>query len=112
MNPKRIGPQKELEAVIQERIVKKLMSLGWLVMQTHGNMYQQGFPDLYIAHSTYGTKWVEVKRPEGYKFTPAQLEWFPKLSAARVGIWILTDDCDSEINKLFKPANWQWYLKF
>ena len=98
------------EAKIQEAITKKLKYLGWLVKATHGNMFQSGFPDLFCAHVRYGQRWVEVKNPVSYKFTPAQREWFPQFSAAQCGIWILISDSESEINKLFGPPNWHTYL--
>jgi hypothetical protein len=98
------------EALIQEAIEKKLLGLGWYVRSTHGSMYQCGFPDLFACHLKYGTRWVEVKNPTGYSFTSAQLEVFPKFTANGVGVWVLISDQDSEIAKLFKPANWYQYL--
>lgn len=98
------------EAIIQENLVKFLMERGWFVKITTGNMYQQGFPDLYICKRRYGTRWVEVKNPKSYKFTPAQMEDFPRLAAEGVGIWILTAATEAEYAKLFKPANWWTFL--
>ncbi len=98
------------EAIIQKKIMARLKALDWLVIHTHGNEYQMGFPDLYCAHSVYKTRWIEVKNPEAYKFTPAQLEVFPAMSSKGVGIWILTSDSDEELRKLFSPANWYQYL--
>jgi len=73
-------------------------------------MYQSGFPDLFCAHVTWGIRWVEVKRPVGYRFTAAQLHWFPLFMSAGVGVWVLTSERDSEILKLKGPANWTAYL--
>lgn len=106
MNPRR-GP----EAIIQAKIIDRLKALDWYVKSTHGNMYQSGFPDLYICHSMYGSKWVEVKNKEKYVFTPAQLLNFPLMSAHGAGIWVLTSADDDEINKLFKAPNWVYYLE-
>lgn len=75
------------ERVIQNAIIKMLRIHEWYVMETHGNMYQQGFPDLYATHSRYRQRWIEVKNPKKYKFTPAQLECFPKLTAHVTPIW-------------------------
>ncbi len=100
------------EAQIQAAIIKKLTLLGWFVKATHGNMYQSGFPDLFICHTRYGQRWVEVKNPDRYDFTPAQAEFFPKFSANGSPIWILTSDSDTEINKLFQQENWYRYLKW
>lgn len=98
------------EALIQEAIIKKLRQHEWLVKATHGNMYQSGFPDLYCCHHRYGQRWVEVKNKEAYQFTPAQLEEFPRFTAAKAYIWILVSDSNDEYNKLFGPPNWQFYL--
>jgi len=73
-------------------------------------MYQSGFPDVYAYHARYGTRWIEVKVKDRYKFTPAQLETFPDFSAKNVGIWILTAATEAEYDKLFKPANWHFFL--
>ena len=71
-NPKKFkgkGPER----VIQDAIIKMLRYKGWHVMETHGNIYQKGFPDLFACHSKYGHRWIEVKLPEmrGSKFTAA-----------------------------------------
>jgi hypothetical protein len=109
---KLINHRKGPEAIIQEAIVKKLRYLEWLIRETHGNMYQTGFPDIYAAHRKYGQRWIEVKDPKrkGDIFTPAQHEFFPQLHAAGVGVWILVGDSDSEIEKLFKAPNWWQFL--
>lgn len=102
-------PGNKLESVIQDEITEFLETRGWHVMSTHGNIHQEGFPDLYCTHPDHGQRWVEVKRPTGYKFTRAQREHFPFISAA-VGIWILTSASDHEYTKLFRPQNWYKYL--
>jgi len=81
-------------------------------MATHGNLYQRGFPDLYATHFKFGPRWIEVKLPnmKGSRFTPAQMESFPKLRANGTRIWILTAATESEYQKLFKPDNVQYYL--
>lgn len=100
------GPEDK----IQTAIIKKLRFFEWFVKSTHGNMYQSGFPDLYAAHRRYGPRWIEVKNPEAFRFTAAQLEIFPMMTAAGVGIWVLTSDHESEFEKLLKPPNWGLYL--
>jgi hypothetical protein len=104
--------KKGPEAKIQQAIIDSLRIKGWYVMVTHGNMYQSGFPDLFACHSVYGQRWIEVKKPEfkGSKFTPAQLECFPKICANGSGVWILTGHKDREYQKLFKRPNWWVYL--
>ena len=109
--PKRYG-KKGPEAKVQNAIIDFLRARKWHVMVTHGNMYQSGFPDLFCCHSTYGQRWVEVKLPKmkGSKFTPAQLEEFPKICANGSGVWIMTEATDTEYEKLFKKPNWYQYL--
>lgn len=73
-------------------------------------MYQSGFPDIFATHRRYGARWIEVKYKLAYSFTPAQMECFPKLCANGSGVWILTSADDDELEKLFKPSNWHYYL--
>ncbi len=109
--PKKTGKASP-EAKIQEAIRKMLLIKGWYVMETHGNMYQAGFPDMWASHTRYGQRWIEVKLPgmKGSKFTPAQIECFPKICANGSGVWVITSDTDLEYNKLFQPPNWYQYL--
>jgi hypothetical protein len=118
-------PRKRPEAKIQLAIIDFLKERGWKVMVTHGNTFQQGFPDLYCLHSTYGAKWIEVKCPTGFVFTPAQRKCFPIIHETYrvaieaggsgrpicgIGIWILNDATEAEYKKLFDPPNWYTYL--
>lgn len=98
------------EAKIQEAIITKLRAAEWLVIVMHGNEFQMGVPDLYCAHAEYGTRWIEVKNPTAYSFTPAQLKTFPEMTAKKVGIWILTSAEPEELQKLMRPSNWWHYL--
>lgn len=109
---KRYGA-KGPEAEIQRSILRRLILEGWYALETHGNMYQYGFPDLFATHTRYGQRWIEVKLPDmkGSTFTPAQLDVFPKLCAYGSGVWILTGNSDYEFCKLHKPCNWAFYLK-
>lgn len=74
-------------------------------------MFQQGFPDLYITHRSYGTRWVEVKNLKAYAFTPAQLKTFPLMVAHGSGVWVMVAATEEEYQKLFKPCNWWHYLQ-
>ena len=109
--PKRTGKAAP-ERKIQNAIKDMLRIKGWYVMETHGNMYQSGFPDLFICHSRYGQRWVEIKLPggKGSKFTPAQMECFPKICANGSGVWILTGSDEHNYEKLFRRPNWYSYL--
>lgn len=100
------------EAEIQEATENRLLLMKWYVKSTHGNIYQAGFPDLFAAHLKYGLRWIEIKNPAGYSFTTAQLEEFPLMAAAGVGIWIVTDPMQVP-DILFKPANfWTFFAAF
>lgn len=85
---------------------------GWFVIEMHASTKLSGLPDIYATHSTYGVRWVEVKLPDmkGSKFTPAQMETFPKLRANGTRIWIITAATEREYQKLFKPDNINFYL--
>lgn len=104
--------KKGPEAKIQQAIINYLLIRGWYVKETHGNMYQSGFPDLFCCHSKFGQRWVEVKLPDmkGSKFTPAQLETFPKLCANGSAVWVMTGANEREYKKLFTRCNWYQYL--
>lgn len=113
MRPKNLKSGKKLESKIQDEIIQYLQLRKWIVLPTHGNMYQRGFPDLYATHYNHGPRWIEVKRPApDYSFTPAQQEWFPKLTAHGTRIWIMTAATKTEYDKLMKPCNWQEYYLF
>ncbi len=111
MTPKKIiNLKRGPERIIQDDLTKYLKNRDWLVRETHGNVYQNGFPDLYIAHFSYGQRWVEVKNPLSYSFTAAQLEFFPLLQSKGIGVWILVAANETEYKKLFQPSNWHRYL--
>lgn len=98
----------ELEESILCRFRDMLILRDWGVFRTHGNMFQSGWPDLYIAHYKHGVRWVEMKRPTGYKFTPAQHKMFPELKAKGVGVWIIWSADETSYNSLFGPDNFTW----
>lgn len=98
------GPEQE----IQDDIIATLRGQGWFVKSTVGTIYSQGFPDLYATHPLYRARWIEVKNPKGYVFTPAQITTFPLFTANGVGVWVLTSA--KEIPLLFGPHNWWKYL--
>lgn len=108
MEPLKINTRDE-EYLIQQAIIKELTIRGWFVKSTHGNAYQSGFPDLFCCHYTYGHRWLEVKKPKGYKFTPAQIEWFPKFCANGSKIWIATTPVGVH-QLLMQPSNWHMFL--
>ncbi len=102
--------KEPLEAVIQKKIKAALENRGYYVIVTHGNVFQQGLPDLFCQHSDRGTKWVEVKRPTQHSFTKAQYEVIPKMSAYGAKVYILTSADPEELDKLNHPPNWSLYM--
>jgi hypothetical protein len=110
--PKIKNTRDSEEARIQADIIRFLRQREWYVKETHGNMYQSGFPDLYCSHSMYGIRWIEVKKPKGYCFTPAQMDNFPKMCANGSGVWIMTEASESQYRfVLTKPCNWHLYVQ-
>ena len=98
------------EAKIQDALIKMLRERGWVVKVLHGNMWQSGLPDLFCAKKRYGPRFIEVKNPKKFSFTPAQYEDFPRLVAEGIGIWVLTAATEDEYQKLFKKPNLWIYL--
>jgi len=107
MKIKRGRPEK----IIEDKIRDKLTLQGWFVIKTHGNQFQSGLPDLYATHSKYGIRWIEVKTPTG-RFTAAQRDVFPKLSANGTRIWVLEGAEEHDLNLIFGPENWYRFLKW
>lgn len=110
MDPKKLKKKAGPESIIQDALIDFLTLKGWYCKSTHGNIYQFGFPDLYACHKRYGSRWIEVKYLEGYRFTPAQLDVFPQFSAHGVGVWILVAATEYEYQKLFLPPNWHTFM--
>lgn len=100
------GPERAL----QNEVVAALEARGWFVLETHGSLYQHGFPDVYACKKGHGQRWIELKIEGAYKFTGAQLETFPRLMAEAVGIWIVTD-VDHLFDRIQEKPNWTNYLK-
>lgn len=103
------GPKKGPEAVIQEEVRHFLLLRGWFTIQTHGNIYQHGLPDLLGMHKMYGQRWIEIKNPVSYAFTRAQLQTFPQMVKHGCGVWVMVAATEEEYQKLFKPCNWWQY---
>jgi hypothetical protein len=78
----------------------------WNVINTHGNKFQGGFPDLYCFHHKYGERWVEVKRPGKETFTEYQNFYFPKIR----NVWLLRGTTREEYLRLFQNPNYLNYL--
>lgn len=93
---------------------------GWLVEKTHGNRFQSGFPDLYIAHPQFMAKWIECKviRNGSIHFEDSQICKFAKWIAYGVKIWIIADTdlrgngvgLNRAYDKLFRDSNCSYML--
>jgi hypothetical protein len=99
------------EAAIQEALVEFLTVRGWRCDETHGSVYQTGFPDIYIAHPKWGKRWIDCKVAGKYSFTNAQKVKWPEWEKAGTGIWILTAATYEEYRKLWQPPNWRQFWK-
>lgn len=98
------------EAKIQDALIDYLKVRDWFVKVLHGNMYQSGMPDLYAINRKYGRRFIEVKNPKKFKFTPAQWADFVRMVAEGERIWVLTAATDEEYEKLFQPPNLWVYM--
>ncbi len=107
---RKIRSRRKPESILQDRIVDLLKLHDWYCKETHGNIYQSGLPDIYACHKRYGARWIEVKMPTGYCFTPAQIDTFPEFAAKGVGIWIFTAATEEQYELLFGPPNWHMFL--
>lgn len=108
---KKVTKRRRPEAIIQRSIIQMLRGKGWHVEVMHGNSAQFGIPDLYATHVDYKSRWIEVKNPLSYSFTPAQLRKFPLFVANGSPVWILVAATEDEYKKLFRDCNWWTYLK-
>lgn len=66
---------------------------------------------MYCCCRRHGARWIECKKPTGFKFTEYQLTVFKEFSSKNIGIWVLNNYSESEIDKIHKPANWFVYLQ-
>lgn len=97
------------EGVIQDNIIRALSKDSWIVLESHGNLYQRGWPDLMATHRNWGVKLIEVKNPTAYEFTVAQQEIFPKLIANGAPVFVLTGHTGQELRKLESTVSNYWF---
>jgi len=110
MKAPRIQVKELAEAKLSRDFTAFLSLRNWVVMKTHGNKYQKGFPDLLCLHHIYGSKWVELKILPGAIFTAAQLTSFPRFSEAKVPVYIIKECTEKEYKKLHGESNWVSFL--
>lgn len=108
---KKLRSKHGAEWVIQRDLMRFLRERGWLVERTHGNLFQQGFPDLYVSHKKFGQRWIDVKNPVSYQYTKAQCQKWPIWDSFGIGIWIIVGANQEEYDKLFATPNWRDYWK-
>jgi hypothetical protein len=106
MDQFKVKAKRKPETLLQKKMCLYLRARQWYVKEMHASLFLAGVPDLYCCHSKYGPRWIELKILETGRYTPAQLEEFPKMAANGAGIWVLTADTDEEYMKLFRPCNW------
>ena len=112
MDPKKQRAKLEKDHELELR--RLMRTLGWHTEKTHGSLFRKGFPDLFCMHPTLGPgstpiqRWVEMKRPGQGELEESQKVKFRLWTNAGVGIWVLSSAADYD--KLFKPANWHWWL--
>ena len=111
MKPLKLRKREGPEANIQRAFSTFLKTRGWMVERMVGNALQYGIPDLYIAHTAYGRRWVDLKNPGKYEFTKAQRIKWPQWESHGVGIWIITAATEVEYQKLFTFPNFRDYWK-
>ena len=99
------------EWYIQRDLKDLLRARAWHVEQTHGNLFQTGFPDLFVSHKKFGSRWIDCKVDGKYEFTIAQQRKWPIWTEFGVGIWILTAATQEQYDRLFRPPNWRDYWK-
>jgi len=99
------------EAAIREALRGYLRDRGWLVEIMIGNRLQKGIPDLYLCHSKWGSRWVDVKVEGKYEFTRAQIKKWPAWEEKGAGVWILTGATKAQYDRLFSPPNFRDYWK-
>lgn len=104
-------PKHGPEWFIERDLKAMLRGRGWMVEKTNGNLFQTGFPDLYISHPRWGQRWIDCKVEGQYQFTRAQRQKWPVWDASGIGIWILTGSSQEDYDKLFRPPNWKDYWK-
>jgi len=111
MDKPRIRETHGPEWKIQRDILRYLRARKWLAEVSNGNLFQKGWPDLYLSHVRFGQRWVDVKNPKSYTYTADQRRKWPDWDAHGVGIWIMVAASDEEYDKLFQPPNWRAYWK-
>lgn len=107
------GKMSVKESVIQRRVKKELMALGWHVEVLSCNAYQKGIPDLYAFKRHDGKeihRWIDVKKPKGGTLTKHQVQKWSAWEKIELNVWILTGEEDIE-ETLFGPPNWRDWWK-
>jgi hypothetical protein len=108
MNPW-VRPTQGPEAIIQRDIIKFLQERKWTVRVMHASALVFGLPDLLAWHKKHGQRWIEIKNPESYSFTDAQIQTFVEWTECRIPFYILTAATEREYQKLFGKPNFVEY---
>lgn len=81
---------------VAEPFILTMESRGWTCENIVGSLMQNGLPDYFCYHPSYGSKWVEFKvfrddKSNYVKTTPAQKIKFPAMLACGVPIYAIAD---------------------
>lgn len=96
-------PRGKPEKEGSDRLREALSKMGWYTKKTHGSMFSENWPDLYLMHPVHGSRWVETKCANG-ELSYGQVQEFAKWGKMGVGVWVLRDEKD--IKWLFEDPNW------
>lgn len=94
--------------ILRPRVLKNLQDNDWHTEIVSGTLYNVGFPDLYLIHRQFGTRWLELKI-HPVKFQRSQIERFTLWTKYGVGIWVVTNAVQVP-SILFKKPNWAMFL--
>lgn len=76
------------EKKAQTEVRGRLECMGFEIDKMHGNLYQQGFPDLLLTHKATGKQaWVEMKAGTNCKSGAHALQKLKGLQRPRVIKW-------------------------
>jgi len=99
-----LATQRETTHVVKP-FIRMLKDRGWRCKNVIGNQYQQGFPDYFIMHENYSSRWVEFKVRKGniVTLTPAQRIEFPEMISRGVPIYVIAaEDLRGSVNQALR----------
>lgn len=98
------NPEKRIENRVREYHGQR----GWLVEKTHSSALVSGWPDLFMFRQDKGIFWVDIKNPEGYRYTPSQCRLWTHWASRGLGVWIMTEEDETVLDR---PPNFMDFWK-